>query len=425
MKYFFSFILFIGILSGIHAQHTAKDAIFADFKLSGSNLCSYIEPANIVYTDAPKGYKPIYLSMYARHGSRHLSVYKDYEEPLVLLRKAYSKACISTLGKRTMSVIDSLERMAHGRIGELTIVGARQHQGIARRIYEHFPELFTNNTHVDALSTPLQRTMMSMVNQCITLKECCPQLTIKTDASQHDVWYMDTQDATAYRYRKTPEAVKALKEYTKKTINPDRFVHAIFTDEQFIKENVNPREFMQQMFTLANMVQNEGINFDIYDIFKPEEIFSLWKRDNFKWYIEYSFNPLTYNKVPYTQVYMLRNIISVADTCLMSAQNNITLRFGHEVDLLPLACLMKLKDTDYSSTNGDEVAEHWRNYNIYPMAGNIQLVFYRKAGSPDLVKILLNEREQTIPLHSDTAPYYKWEDVRNYYLSILNQAPKE
>ena len=182
---------------------------------------------------------------------------------------------------------------------------------------------------------------------------------------------------------------------------------------------------MLQMFTLANMPQNEGVNIDIYDIFKPEEILNLWKKDNFKWYVEYTFNPLTQNKVPYTQIHLLRNIITVADTCLLSPRNNITLRFGHEVDLLPLACLMRLSETAYESTNGDEVADHWRNYDFYPMAGNIQLVFYRKPNSPDLVKILLNEREQTLPIKSDTSPYYKWKDVRNYFLNILEKAPKE
>jgi hypothetical protein len=424
MKLLFLIISML-LVTAVCAQNTAKDDILANYKLSGSNICTYIEPTNVTYTNAPKGYKPIYLSMYARHGSRHLSVQRDYDEPLALLRNAYSKACISTLGKRTMSVIDSLERMAHGRVGELTVVGAQQHQGIAKRIYEHFPELFTNNVHLEARSTPLQRTMMSMINQCVALKGCYPQLTVNSDASQHDVWYMDTQDAIAYKYRKTPEAVNALKKYSKKMINPHRFVNAIFTDQKFIDENVKPTEFMHQMFTLANMAQNEGLNIDIYDIFKPDEIFNMWKRDNFKWYIEYTFNPLTQYKVPYTQIHLLRNIITVADTCLMSKNNNLTLRFGHEVDLLPLACLMKLHETVYEGTDGDEVAEHWRNYNIYPMAGNIQLVFYRKAGSPDIVKIMLNEREQTIPLKSDIAPYYKWDDVKKYFCDIIAKAPKE
>jgi hypothetical protein len=38
---------------------------------------------------------------------------------------------------------------------------------------------------------------------------------------------------------------------------------------------------------------------------------------------------------------------------------------------------------------------------------------------------MLNEREQTIPLKSDIAPYYKWDDVKKYFCDIIAKAPKE
>ncbi len=60
---------------------------------------------------------------------------------------------------------------------------------------------------------------------------------------------------------------------------------------------------------------------------------------------------------------------------------------------------------------------------MVPMAGNIQMIFYRKNGSssPDdvLVKVLLNEREATLPVDSDLKPYYRWSDVRDYYLKKI------
>ena len=87
-------------------------------------------------------------------------------------------------------------------------------------------------------------------------------------------------------------------------------------------------------------------------------------------------------------------------------------------------CLLRLSDTDYSGTDGDDIAENWRNYLLYPMACNIQFVFFRKTGSPDLVKILLNEREQKLPIPSDMAPYYKWADVRAYMLDIWEKGRK-
>ena len=56
------------------------------------------------------------------------------------------------------------------------------------------------------------------------------------------------------------------------------------------------------------------------------------------------------------------------------------------------------------------------------MGANIQLVFYRRnTGNKDvLVKVLLNENEATLPIKSNTAPYYKWSEVRQYYLDKIN-----
>ena len=35
------------------------------------------------------------------------------------------------------------------------------------------------------------------------------------------------------------------------------------------------------------------------------------------------------------------------------------------------------------------------------------------------MKVLLNENEATLPIKSDTAPYYKWSEVRDYYIKKI------
>ena len=52
------------------------------------------------------------------------------------------------------------------------------------------------------------------------------------------------------------------------------------------------------------------------------------------------------------------------------------------------------------------------------MAGNLQIVFYRKniADRNPLIKVLLNEKEATLPLPSALAPYYTWSDFRDFFL---------
>jgi hypothetical protein len=57
------------------------------------------------------------------------------------------------------------------------------------------------------------------------------------------------------------------------------------------------------------------------------------------------------------------------------------------------------------------------------MAGNIQLIFFRKQGSDDiLVKFLMNENETSIPIDTDLYPFYHWSDVSRYYRKMLKDA---
>ena len=59
---------------------------------------------------------------------------------------------------------------------------------------------------------------------------------------------------------------------------------------------------------------------------------------------------------------------------------------------------------------------------IIPMGANIQLVFYKKDGSDDvLVKFLLNENETSVPVRTDCAPYYHWTDVKAYWEERYSQ----
>lgn len=123
--------------------------------------------------------------------------------------------------------------------------------------------------------------------------------------------------------------------------------------------------------------------------------------------------------MPFTQRNLLRNIIQTADTV---TQTQATMRFGHEVCVLPLACLLELDSCAVQVNDLDQLDAHWRNYRIFPMGCNIQLIFYRPAKGAKgdiLVKALLNEREVSLPVKTDRHPYYRWADLRQYYLDKL------
>jgi hypothetical protein len=71
-----------------------------------------------------------------------------------------------------------------------------------------------------------------------------------------------------------------------------------------------------------------------------------------------------------------------------------------------------------------EVYKQWCDFKIIPMAGNLQMIFYRSKKSPDiLVKIMLNENEVHLPIAAvspDSPYYYKWSDVEKFWRGILD-----
>jgi hypothetical protein len=68
----------------------------------------------------------------------------------------------------------------------------------------------------------------------------------------------------------------------------------------------------------------------------------------------------------------------------------------------------------------DSLANQWQNYKVFPMACNIQMVFYHNPSNSDVIlKVLLNEHEAALPVASDIKPYYHWKDVKAYYENKL------
>lgn len=98
MKRLFLLSVLCLLVLGISAQ-TAKEEIFADVHRSAANYYAY--PAvTAVQTAPPAGYKPFYLSHYARHGSRFLIDPDDYEQPLEVMREADRNGVLTGLGKK-------------------------------------------------------------------------------------------------------------------------------------------------------------------------------------------------------------------------------------------------------------------------------------------------------------------------------------
>lgn len=412
------------LLSTALSAQNVREQLKNDLFKAGSNYYAYKTPVKPL-TPAPSGKKPFYFSHYARHGSRYLVKAKDYDYPYGILLKAQQQGKLSAEGLRAIKMVETLCKEAEGRYGELTELGAAQHRQIAQRMYDRFPEVFQKHATIDAKSTVVIRCILSMENELLQLVKNNPKLRIKSDASQYDMYYMNLQDSALYKKRYPKESMDNYKAFCVPHAIDRQAMGRLFNDSVYVRDSVDTYNLNLALFKMASSVQGTEMrhHFNLFDIYTIDELFNNWLQANAYWYISFGNNPLNGGQQPFTQRNLLRKIIEEADSCMALPTPGATLRFGHETIVLPLTCLLGINGFDRQFTNLEELdANGWINFEVFPMAANIQFVFYRKNKKDKdvLVKVLLNEEEATLPLASDCAPYYHWSDFRDYYLKKLD-----
>ena len=420
-------IFAIGFTMTMQAQNapvfetSAKDEITANRFLAGSNYLDYDRQlSDKPLTPSPKNYEPYYMSHYGRHGSRWLISDGNYSNPIATLKIAKEQGKLTPLGLKTLAAIEEIYATADKRLGDLTTVGERQHHGIGKRMTQNFPEIFkTKNIKIDARSTTVNRCILSMIAECEELAAANPTANIHNDVSESLQYYLNQPwDGLVQKLGKST-GDKEEREYTMKWTHPERLMKQLFNDQAYVYNNVNANQLMRQIFHVASNMQSHDTDLELFSLFTDEEVYDLWRINNVGWYVDYGASPVSSSKMPFSQLNLLKNIIATADTV---TQTQATLRFGHEVCVMPLACLLELDNCGMAVSNLDELDKYWRNYRIFPMGCNIQLIFYRpkKGKSGDiLVKALLNEREAYLPIKTTQWPYYNWQELRTYYLNKI------
>ena len=418
---------------GTAAAQTAQEELKANRYLSGSNYLDYDRQlATEPLTPAPKGYEPFYMSHYGRHGSRWLIGEGDYTSPLNTMREADSEGKLTAEGKAVLKKLETFYPTTVKRLGELTTVGERQHHGIGSRLAKNFPEIFkAKNVPIDARSTVVIRCILSMEAECEELAAANPTARIHNDVSESFQYYLN-QDRSDRLRQASRDGRKARNLYERKYNHPERLMKVLFNDQSYVYDNVRASSLMRQLFEVAANMQSHDTDIELYSLFTDEEVYDQWRIRNVGWYLDYGAAPQTGGIMPFSQLNLLRNIIETADTIVPvpvvaaspATTPQATLRFGHEVCVMPLACLLELGQCGAQVENLDTLDNVWRNYRIFPMACNIQLVFYRPTKGKEgdiLVKAMLNEREVTLPGTPVSGPYYRWADLRRYYLDKIQK----
>ena len=367
-------------------------------------------------TPAPRGYKPFYISGYARHGSRYYWNDRLYRQLDTLLLDAHEKQLLTEEGEAFYArFLDAKEELMTG-ISELTELGWQQHQQIARTMYERFPEVFWKGGNVLAVSSLSGRCVLSMSAFCQELVQCNPKIEIREQSSRFTLDCAAPDDSQNPARREWPKA-KPRYEKNRDKFQSDNTLQNKVLSRMFKSTDGLSRSMRRladnlvSLYTSLPSIDHEGM---LGDILTDEDIVRNWETANLGSY-SWVFSD-QYKSVP-----ILKDVIRKADAVLDGTSDRIAdLRFGHDSYIGPLTVLMGLDGADLDPEDPYEVKNVYQNWKTCK-ASNIQLVFYRSRHASDdiLVKCLLNGYEVTLPVATATFPYYNWSGLRSFYLSRI------
>jgi len=421
-----SFITIIAALllapSILFAYNPRQDIYEKPARAAGHYYAYPEDEVSADYGNSPEGYEAFYLSHYGRHGSRYLTSEEGYTDIMSVLDKAAAHNALTAHGHYLRAQLDTVYAEARGRAGELSPLGRRQHRGIARRMATAYPGIISDSAEITAVSTVVMRCAHSMFAFIEALKELNPALDIPRESSMRHMEYMNysSPESTELRSARGPYR-KVWKKFRKKKAYSRRLMNDIFSDPKYATDSVDALKFAEDLYYLASDMQSVDCGVNPTKWLAPEEMYNLWQLYNFRFFARYSsYAPVngafTDNAKP-----IVKNILDNADRYIASGKHGATLRFGHDINLMPLTALLGIEGCHTEETNPEKLADSFATYRVVPMAANLQMIFFRPTdGKGDiLVRLFLNERDATLPLQTVDEHYYRWSDLRPYLVSIL------
>ena len=386
------------------------DALRADRMRVGGNLIPYSH-GDLSETPAPKGYKPLYISHYGRHGSRHTWAGDRYELLFGIFGKADSLGILSDKGRAAWRESELVYEAWNGMDGRLSPRGVEEHKGIAHRMVKRYPQVFKGTPKIRANSSTVQRCLISMSAFTSAMASDVPGAQWSFDTGEKIMEYIgDTGTAT-------PD-VNDLRA-TLRHRNWDFQVDSCFALGRFFTDSLaaarlvpSVNKFNQALLHVATISRC----WDVEDYILPEMDFNLlyqyYSYDTHRTFAKYG-DAAEISRDRLASAHLLvDDFVAKADEAVAGAGPAVDLRFGHDYPLHVLVAYLGIEGPG-SKLNFDEVDKYWWQFNELCMASNLQMIFYRNKAGHVLVKFLYQEQERRLrKLESFSGPYYEWDVVR-------------
>lgn len=367
--------------------------------------------------DYPDSLTPVFINHVNRHGSRFPASAANCLAMRKALLHADSIGTITSLGKQMLALTQFAIERSNGRWGALDSLGVAELRGIASRMYSNYPTVL-NNGRIKAISSYSPRCIMSMYSFTHQLSRLNNKIEITANSGRNLSSLMRPFDVDQeyIKFRKDKNAMTPYDEYMRQNVTLEPLYRILGKDYPY--NDVDAQALaLTQYYVIAGMSAMQ-VQCDASDFFTAGEYNKLWSCFNLRQYLQRSASTVSTIPADIASPLLLDIISSTEDFINGKNSFNVMLRFGHAETLMPLLSLMRLDGCFYMTNYFDTVAKNWRDFDVVPMAANLQIILFKSDNGKYYIRVDRNEKPTTL-LPDKKDIYIPWETARDYLMRCI------
>ena len=414
MRKLFSFFLLLGSMFAVGQNPMATDYSMRQCEGSLTPYPTEINPAVF-----PDSLSPVFINHVGRHGSRYPASAANCLKLQTALLKADSLGTITPLGRQLQKLNDYVIAQSSNRWGSLDSLGMAEQRGIATRLFYNFGEIFKGGCTIKAESSYSPRAMMSMFSFLHQLDRMDNRINFNTTTGRVNSPALRPFDTDEdYKDFRKEELWRPPYEEYFVSVCPVKPIKNVLGERYPFANDAEMRDLAITEYYVVAGCQAMSVDPKASKFFSKEEYNALWSCFNLRQYLQRT--ATTISAIPADIASdLVQDIITTTDNYINGVSSDVAVfRFGHAETLMPLLSLMRLKGCYYMTNYFDTVGLHWRDFDVVPMAANMQMILFKSNTGRFYVRIDLNEKP--VPLQPNSSEIYTpWNVARNYLTRIL------
>lgn len=394
-----------------------------EYRLNGTYMP--YDDQHLQYGEAPAGYQIRFINHIGRHGSRYPVSDENIIKLMDELQSASDQKILTEAGVVLLNQLSDWQIRMQGKWGNLSSLGEQQQKAIGARMAKYFGQAVFSN--IRAWVDPKERCQLSYVNYLEGVDSILPAASRNPDvlimeAENEMLNFFNTN--TAYvAFKKSGNWESYYTQYEEQLLADNTIITKYITCNESvdIKRRI---QFAQALYNCVSIAPDIPLAPEIIPIIEKEDMEKLWLLENAKQYMEKGPSSIADNIQINISLPLLKNFLTTSEEALHSDMPISFLRFAHAETLIPFAALLGIPSACAATSQCDQIARIWKDYEVSPMAANLVWVFYQNSEGKVLVKMLLNEKEVPFPVEAVQYPYYDWNVVRKYYVNQIDRLGK-